>query len=184
MNQPIAHSKILEITPSKLTYLLDYAEVMKVFSLCVGLFLSGIIYGSLYSLRQDWLSASNPFIKVVIICLFLLPPLIVLWLMQTMGFSEVWLFDSELKEVSVRRRLVFGERLKTYQSQVIDSVQLHESIDGETNPLERYQVILFSSTHNLDWRSQQRTLYTSPTREKALEMTMLFRQYLGLTSPY
>jgi hypothetical protein len=179
--------KVLEVTSQKLTYLLDYADGIQIFYLCVGIFTSIIVYGGLYCFyffEREPTTFFSGVTGLAVILIALIPPLVLLGLMQLIGFSEVWVFDRKSRKFSIKRRLALGEQQMTYSSQAIESVMLYESTDQETNPSERYQISLVSSHLSVGGAGQRniRVLYSSPDRESAEKMAALFRRYLGLSA--
>ena len=128
------------------------------------------------SRRWDWpaLLAGVPFAAIPLGGL--------VWLVQTIGFCETWIFDKVLAQVTIKRRLALGTKIMQYPSRDISEVKVSLVLPTNAHSPERYEVSLISSSLNLGGGAtpNHRVLYDSPDPKNAKEMAEIFRTYLNL----
>lgn len=107
-----------------------------------------------------------------------------LWLVQTVGFYETWIFDKLFEQITIKRRLVIGRKVILFKSKDILEVKLLTLFSTDGYSSERYQVIVCATPLvNLGGGAigrECRVLYESLDSTSVKEMALKFRNYLNL----
>lgn len=108
-----------------------------------------------------------------------------LWLVQTVGFYETWIFDKLLGQITIKRRLAISEKVILLKSKDILEVKSSTLFPTDAYSPERYQVIVCATPLvNLGSGAmgrECRVLYESPDATSVKEIAVKFKNYLNLT---
>jgi hypothetical protein len=154
-------SRILQQSAERLVYRLSYAKAILPFYAFGGLFAG-------FFLLFPWLLLSSPkavlSAKILVTFFGVLPSLGFLWLVQTVGFYETWVFDRYSSTFQLNRQRLVGQKHQTLTIRDITQLSLTTAVPTLNSTKESYQVILTAPSLPIGQNAANptgRTLYAS-----------------------
>jgi hypothetical protein len=179
-NEGDLKSRILEKTEHRLLYRMDYGAFMIKLYALFGLFAAGFLVIPALVLMDE----SAPLLfKVGVLGVGSIPMVLLLWLLQNVGFYETWTWERSARQFRIDRKLLIGVKKQTFSSQGVKAVVLTTQ-PGSLSIPTYYQVGLNSPTLNLGQSAGSnnpvRTIYSNPNLGEAKDFAEELRYYLNL----
>jgi hypothetical protein len=170
------HLEILERSPTKLLLRINYAPFISIFYCFLALFVLPCAIAGCWLLLQ---ASSFQWFAALLGLLCFIPLYGLVWLLQNIGFWELWIFEPNLDQFTIQRRLAIGFNVKQLSCKAIRAVIVAPA------PTPRDYMISLKTADSVaidpgQRRKGDRILYTTPSLQTAHAIAELLRHYLNL----
>ncbi|KKI98401.1 hypothetical protein [Prochlorothrix hollandica] len=168
--------KVLEESRDRLVWQISYGNATLTFALVLICMLAGPIGIIILMIPET----ADVWKKIVIVIACLLPPTLVIGMLQIVGHRETWIFDRVQQNITIKVYRLVGESLLVYPYEQVKRVYLQTNTDEDTDPEELYQVWIEAQPKcNLRGNGTKcnRMIYTSSNQNQAQAWSKKLQYY-------
>jgi hypothetical protein len=178
-----AKCNVLDRGETQMLYRLDYSTyVVKLYLIwaMLGLFCSGIVIRATV-LDASWGEPLSHVDLLLRFCLGILPEVLLVGLIQIVGFRETWRWDRSLRQFGFERKLLWGKRQRMFSSHDVQDVVVRTQVATLKCPTY-YQVGLDAPGIDLGQRVNNpvRVIFNSRDLQVAIDFAEELEYYLGM----